>query len=78
MIYFPLDLDLFGNYNTPIWHAHTIYAHTMHAHIHVIVCRWVCTSGLASDLIETDRIALEVLEGIMKRGSKLVLLMFVI
>ena len=30
--------------------------------------RWVCTSGLPSDLETTDRLALEVLEGIVKEG----------
>ncbi|XP_003383059.1 PREDICTED: urocanate hydratase [Amphimedon queenslandica] len=30
--------------------------------------RWVCTSGLSSDLAETDAIALRVLQDIMKRG----------
>uniref|UniRef100_A0A0N4Z4Y8 urocanate hydratase n=1 Tax=Parastrongyloides trichosuri TaxID=131310 RepID=A0A0N4Z4Y8_PARTI len=31
--------------------------------------RWVCTSGLDSDLKETDKIAQNVLKGIMKKGN---------
>ena len=37
----------------------------------VCVCRWVCTSGLPSDLNVTDNIALETMEELSKTGEKI-------
>lgn len=37
---------------------------------HQVSFRWVCTSGLCTDLETTDRIAADILEEMISQGSK--------
>ena len=61
MIFSVLDLVHLGRYN---FICHYTISNDLIYHVH----RWVCTSGDNADLETTDRLALEVLKDLVKRG----------